>query len=172
MSLSPYNNINNLRVYPKPVSLPCRRSLVCFLAGAAQIRSSVNGQSTRFPIRSYCRYYLSPSARSSQCIPLTIFHSATRPAPDTPPAAGWLESLFSSPESHVDDACLQTSVKSHGNGHRFTVNYLILTQLPDVVPRACRRLFYFFFFNAGVIKNEINISIYRVAGSQTVHNLP
>lgn len=140
MSLSPHNNINNLRVYPKPVFLLCRSGLIHFLGGAAQTRSSVSGQYTRFPFRSYRRYYQSRSARSSQCIPLTIFHSATRePRPWHSPSrwlAGRLESLFSLPESHVDDACLQTSAKSHGNGPRFTVNYLILTQLPDVVPKA------------------------------------
>lgn len=115
------------------------RSLIHFPAGATQTRSSVNGQSTGFLFQAYCRYYQSRSARLSQCIPLTIFHSATRePRPWHSPGrwlVGRLESLSSSPESHVADACLQTSVKSHGNGRRFTVNYLILTQLLDVVPR-------------------------------------
>lgn len=77
MSLLPYNNINNLRVYPKPVLFPCRRSRIHFPAGASQTRSSVNGRSTRFLFQPYCRYYQSLSTRLSQCIPITIFHSAT-----------------------------------------------------------------------------------------------
>lgn len=128
------------------------RSLIHFPAGATQTRSSVNGQSTGFLFQAYCRYYQSRSARLSQCIPLTIFHSATRePRPWHSPGrwlVGRLESLSSSPESHVADACLQTSVKSHGNGRRFTVNYLILTQLLDVVPRT-----YYSFFSTTAWKN-------------------
>lgn len=61
-------------------------------------------------------------ARLSQCIPITIFHSATRELRPRHSPGRWLvgrlESLSSSPESHVADACLQTSVKSHGNGRR------------------------------------------------------
>lgn len=153
MSLSPYNNIHNLRVYPKPVSLQCRRRLIHFPAGATQTRSSVNGQSTRFPpFQPYCRYYQSRSARLSQCIPLTIFHSATRePRPWHSPSrwlAGRLESLSSSPESHAADACLQTSVKSHGNRRRVTVNYLILTQLQ----MSCREAIILFSMTMKIMK--------------------
>lgn len=54
----------------------------------------------------------------------------------------------------MDDACLQTSAKSHGNGRRFTVNYLILTQLPDVVQRAYRVIFFNFFYDVVVMDHE------------------
>lgn len=43
MSLSPQNNINNLRVQPGHVALPCGRSLIHFPAGATQTRSSGGG---------------------------------------------------------------------------------------------------------------------------------
>lgn len=161
MSLWPYNNINNLRVYPKHVSLSCRSSLIHFSTGAPHSRSSVNGQSTRLPFQLYCRYYQSGSARLSLCIPLTIFHSATRePRPWHSPGrwlAGRLESLSSSPKSHVADACLQTSVKSHGNGRRF------YRKLPpfDAATRCRAEILFFNSYE----KNEINIFIYKDTGS-------
>lgn len=137
MSLWPCNSINNLRVYPKPVAKECHP-----LPGRWHSDPVLAERSVHLIQVSTLLSPLSISERAlSQCIPLTIFHSARRePRPWHSPGhwlAERLETLSSSPESHVADACLQTSAKSHGNGRRFTVNHLPLTQIPDVVPRAC-----------------------------------
>lgn len=62
------------------------------------------------------------------------------------------------------DACLQTSMKSHGNGRRFTVNYLPLTQLPEVVPSA------YYSFLDHEKKEKINISLYK-GGHSAYHSM-
>lgn len=49
VSLSPYNNINNLRVYYKPRCLLCRKELVCFL-GSHSNSYLVNGCADQFPV--------------------------------------------------------------------------------------------------------------------------
>lgn len=81
MSLSPCDNVKNLRVRPEPGPLS-QRTPVWFLAGTAR---------TRVPFLRPCRRRESRCARSSRRIPLTILYSAARePRPlDTPPAADW-----------------------------------------------------------------------------------
>lgn len=59
MSLLLYNNINNLRAYPKPVFLPCRSRRRHFPAGVSQTRSSVYPQSTKFLFQLSLLYYQS-----------------------------------------------------------------------------------------------------------------
>lgn len=113
------NNIKYLRVYLKLVSLPCRGSVKPSPAAVTHTPAQA-GRSVHLVAGSAPSSLLStPEHTFDTLYPITIFHSATRkPRPWHSPAP-WLaerpQSLSSSPESHVADACLQTSQKSHGN---------------------------------------------------------